>query len=288
MPLERHILTVVSEIKQSYLLVDVGNPESDSEFLFLKLGDDGKPVITRLLGDDPDLAGRRLREFAAWHPGITTDLEVMWTDENGKLRATNPSLPIENLDTLMQIVAHDTPDDAPNTGEHPLEYIRMALDAYDQHVPVHSMPAPRDGNPKEVIDRVMARAGKFGIRVSFDGENGVAAISPEQTEAMAEGERLDAVRAALAVVSAECGMAWADDAGATGYVAFYQNDIQIHGDDRREDWAIETSVDPDDPEFDEWSDNGYDIVDAMAPTEAETQAIFDAKPEDAAELAPGM
>ncbi|MEY8802053.1 hypothetical protein AB9K35_17330 [Leisingera sp. XS_AS12] len=69
-------------------------------------------VLAGLLNAYPDMEGR---------------VSVRWIDEAGATQETSAGTPDDVMDELMEIVSDETPDDAPNTDEHPLEEARSFL-----------------------------------------------------------------------------------------------------------------------------------------------------------------
>jgi hypothetical protein len=68
-----------------------------------------------------------LHDLSKVYPSTDGRVSVRWMDPNGGLQETEVGSPYEVMDELMETVCDETPDDAENTDEHPLEEARSFL-----------------------------------------------------------------------------------------------------------------------------------------------------------------
>lgn len=73
-----------------------------------------------------------LHQLSQGYPEAKGKVTVRWIDEAGETRQTKPGSPEDVMDELMQVVCDQTPDDAENTDDHPLEEARTFLDELSQ------------------------------------------------------------------------------------------------------------------------------------------------------------
>ncbi|MCE6959614.1 hypothetical protein LAZ40_11175 [Cereibacter sphaeroides] len=83
-----------------------------------------------------------LAELMTSHPGTENSLVVRWVGEDGKMASVGPASAEDLIDRLMDVVCDETPDDAENTDDHPLEQVRTALDDLGTLLAKDTTPAP--------------------------------------------------------------------------------------------------------------------------------------------------
>lgn len=88
-----------------------------------------------------DLA-ETIADIAAADPETGGRVVVRWLGEDGDVRATRPGDFMSCMNELMEVVCEETPEDAENTDDHPLEDMRsILLDAADL-LDERNMPSP--------------------------------------------------------------------------------------------------------------------------------------------------
>jgi len=78
------------------------------------------------------LPAQVLKEIFDGYPEMDGQLQVQWQSPQGNLEETTVAGPMEVMDELMVTVSDETPDDAENTDEHPLEEMRSILMDVDE------------------------------------------------------------------------------------------------------------------------------------------------------------
>lgn len=79
-----------------------------------------------------DELGQVLADLIEAFPEVEGRVIARWPGEDGAMQETKPGTVSDCMDQLMEYVCDETPDDAPNTDDHPLEELRTALlDAQD-------------------------------------------------------------------------------------------------------------------------------------------------------------
>ena len=91
----------------------------------------GHEVYAGTISDDHDPA-EVLHQLTLGYPEAMGKVSVRWIDEAGATQETQPGSPEDVMDELMQVVCDETPDDAENTDDHPLEEARTFLDELSQ------------------------------------------------------------------------------------------------------------------------------------------------------------
>jgi hypothetical protein len=69
-----------------------------------------------------------LAELCQAYPDVA-EFSVRWLDDAGEFKQTNSGILDDVMCELMEVIVDETPDDADNTDEHPLEEARTFLDA---------------------------------------------------------------------------------------------------------------------------------------------------------------
>ncbi|KKL64088.1 hypothetical protein LCGC14_2168550 [marine sediment metagenome] len=73
-----------------------------------------------------------LKEIFDAYPEVEGKVQVQWQSTSGALEQTDVSDPLKIMDELMVVVSDETPDDAENTDDHPLEEMRSILMDVDE------------------------------------------------------------------------------------------------------------------------------------------------------------
>lgn len=61
------------------------------------------------------------------YPEAEGKVQARWLDASHQVQTTKAASPMEVCDELMETVADETPDDAENTDDHPLEELRSIM-----------------------------------------------------------------------------------------------------------------------------------------------------------------
>jgi hypothetical protein len=73
-----------------------------------------------------------LKEIFDGYPEMNGRIQVQWQSGQGQIEETPVGEPMSIMDDLMVVVSDETPEDAENTDEHPLEEIRSILIELDE------------------------------------------------------------------------------------------------------------------------------------------------------------
>ena len=73
-----------------------------------------------------------IKEIFDAYPEVEGKVQVQWQSTSGALEQTDVSDPLKIMDELMVVVSDETPDEAENTDDHPLEEMRSILMDVDE------------------------------------------------------------------------------------------------------------------------------------------------------------